>query len=164
MKQILLALAIAFMATTATAQIKLGHANVQEILMVLPERAVAEKEVQDLAKKLETRLQTMSGEYQKKVESFTNERESLSRAEQESQYNEIMDLQKRIEEFRQTAQVEIQNKENALLQPMIEKIERAIESVGKSNGFTYIFDTSTGAVLFEGGEDVSGLIKTSMGI
>ena len=40
----------------------------------------------------------------------------------------------------------------------------AIEEVGKAHGFTYIFDSSMGATLYNGGEDVTGLVKTKLGI
>ena len=49
------------------------------------------------------------------------------------------------------------------LTPMIQKVQQAIEEVGKEHGFTYIFDSSMGATLYNGGEDVSSLVKTKLG-
>ena len=40
----------------------------------------------------------------------------------------------------------------------------AIEEVGAEQGFTYIFDTSAGATVFNGGEDVLALVKAKLGL
>lgn len=144
---------------------KLGHTNVQDILMLMPERAEAEKQVQDLRKTLEKRLKTMTAEYEKKVNEFKASRGTMSPAVEESSIGEIQDLERRISEFQQTAQMEIQNKESELLEPMITKIENAIKKVGEENGYTYILDTSSGVVLFHGGgNDVTPKVKAELGL
>ena len=55
-------------------------------------------------------------------------------------------------------------KEEALVQPMLEKLQRAIDEVGTENGFVYIFDLGSGAVVFQNGQDVSQMVKTKLGI
>ena len=45
-----------------------------------------------------------------------------------------------------------------------QSVRDAIEAVGKEQGFTYIFDTSTGVTLYNGGEDVTDLVKTKLGM
>jgi outer membrane protein len=51
-----------------------------------------------------------------------------------------------------------------MLQPLIDKIGKAIEDVAKENGYAYIIDASTGVLLYRGGDDVTDLIKTKLGI
>jgi outer membrane protein len=79
---------------------------------------------------------------------------------------EIVDLQERLQNFQQTAQQDIQQKEAELWQPVIDKANNAIQEVGKENGFTYIFDVSAGVVLYFSPEsiDVLPLVKTKLGI
>jgi len=57
-------------------------------------------------------------------------------------------------------------KESQLLQPIIEKADKAIKEVGKENGYTYIFDLSRGSVVYfsEVSEDVLPLVKKKLGI
>jgi len=50
------------------------------------------------------------------------------------------------------------------LMPMIERVQDAINDVGAENGFTYIFDTSTGATVYTGGEDVGSLVRAKLGM
>jgi outer membrane protein len=143
---------------------KFGHTNIQEVLLLLPERTTAETQVQELAKSLESRLQTMSTEYQAKVTKFQTEKATMSEVLQQSSYDEIVDLEKRIQEFQQQAQSEIQKKESELLEPMVGKINKAIEEVGKANNYTYIFDAGAGNLLYKGGEDVTPMIKKQLGL
>jgi len=77
----------------------------------------------------------------------------------------LQSLQQRIIEYQQSAQQDIQRKQYDLQVPIIEKIQNAINSVGKENGFAYIFDVSQGSVIYtEGGEDVMALVKAELGI
>lgn len=164
MKQAILFVAIILAGTLSLQAQKFGHTNIQELLMVLPERATAETTIQNLAKTLESRLSTMTAEYQTKVQQYQTDQATMSNTIRESEARSIMELEQRITEFQQNAQNEIQQKENDLLNPMVEKLTTAIEAVGKANGFTYIFDTSAGGVLYKGGEDVTPLVKTQLGL
>ena len=47
---------------------------------------------------------------------------------------------------------------------MIQRVSIAIEEVGKEHGITYIFDSSMGATPYNGGEDVTDLVKTKLGL
>jgi len=52
------------------------------------------------------------------------------------------------------------------MKPVIEKADSAIKKVAKANGFTYIFDTSTGVILYfsEQSVDIGPLVKKELGI
>ncbi len=162
-KLILLAVLALGVVTQGVAQ-KLGHADFQAIVQLLPERAAAEKQVQDLQQKLEGRLQTMQQTYQSKVAEFQTDT-TLTESMRLSLRDEIVDMERRIQEFQQTAYQEMEIKQNELMNAMIEKVRLASVEVGKANDFTYIFDSSaSGGLLYAGGEDVTGLVKTHLGI
>jgi outer membrane protein len=161
-KLIVLSILALGLITEVSAQ-KFGHANFEEIVSLLPERASAEKQVQDLQQKLEGRLNSMVETYQQKATEFQTDT-TMSDAMRSSLRNEIADLERRIQEFQQTAYTEIEVKQNELMSVMFEKVRAAAEEVGKANNFTYIFDASNGSLLYAGGEDVTGMIKTQLGI
>ena len=162
-KLIIIAVAIAAFATTASAQ-KLGHVNFEEVITMLPERAAAEKEVQDLQKKLEARLSTMIETYQTKVQAYEAD-QTMSPAMKTSAAGEISDLQRRIQEFQQTAVTEIETKQNELMGVMLERVRTAASAVGKTGNYTYIFDSSSNSgLLYAAGEDVTPLVKKELGI
>ena len=53
---------------------------------------------------------------------------------------ELVDMQKRIQEFQKNAQTQLQEKQAEVFQPIYAKVDKAIKDVGKENGFLYIFD------------------------
>ena len=77
---------------------------------------------------------------------------------------ELQQLDSGLQEFGMTIQNDLAQMEQQLLAPMIERVRKAIQDVGAEQGFTYIFDTSTGVTLYNGGEDVTELVKTKLGM
>ncbi len=69
-----------------------------------------------------------------------------------------------MQEFGTTVQNELAQLEQELLMPMVERVQAAIDAVGAENGFLYIFDTSSGATVFAGGEDVAGMVRAKLGM
>ena len=69
-----------------------------------------------------------------------------------------------MQEFGSTVQNELVSLEQELLMPMVERVQEAINQVGAENGFTYIFDTSSGATVYTGGEDVGALVRAKLGM
>lgn len=164
MKKLIILSILALGIMTESYAQKFGHANFEEIVSMLPERATAEKDVQELQKKLEGRLQSMYQTYQTKLNEIQNDT-TLTQSESQSLGQEIQDLERRIQEFQQTAMSEIEVKQNELMGKMFTKVREAASEVGKENEYTYIFDSSTnGSLLYAGGEDITPLIKTQLGI
>ncbi len=55
---------------------------------------------------------------------------------------------------------------NELLTPLINKVKKAIEDVGKENSYTYIIDSATGVLLHigTGADNVTAKVKAKLGI
>jgi outer membrane protein len=79
---------------------------------------------------------------------------------------DIQDLQQRLENYDMLAQQSLSKKQQDLLQPILEKVYKAIEDVGEENGFFYIFDISTQVVLYysDASIDCTQLIKAKLGV
>lgn len=163
MKKLIIAALLVIGSTAYVQAQKLGHANFEEIVTLLPERATAEKEIQDLQAKLEGRLNKMVETYQTKVAEFEADT-TMSEGYQASVAAEIQDLQRRIQEFQQTAYTEIETKQNELMASMFEKVRMAAVAVGETDGYTYIFDASNGGLLYAGGEDITVKVKVQLGL
>jgi outer membrane protein len=56
-------------------------------------------------------------------------------------------MNKRIQEFQNNAQQQLQQKQAELFQPIMGKVDKAIKEVGKENGFVYIFSIGQGSSL-----------------
>ena len=52
-----------------------------------------------------------------------------------------------------------------MLKPIVDRAKKAIEEVGKENGYTYIFDAGVGAVLYsQDSDDIMPLVKKKLGL
>lgn len=168
MKYVLITLALvlgSFSQSFAQQALKLGHIDRQKLMLTLPERKDAEAKMQAFAKTLDERLKAMGAEYQAKVADAQARADKMTQTEKEVAVREINELEQRIQSAQEKAQEDLSKQEEELLKPMVEKTNTAIKDVADANGFTYIFDTSTGFVLyFDKGEDIMGLVKTKLGI
>lgn len=167
MKKFIIAAALCIATMTGYAQNKFGNINMSQVFEAMPERATMQKEMEDIQAKYEAELQKMGEEYQKKVSDFVAQQDSLEKNIAEARAQEIEQLQQRIQQFREMAARNLQDEQQKRVAPIVEKINKAIQSVGQKNGFTYIFDTSAGNILYFSDTqcvDVLPLVKTELGI
>lgn len=165
--KIAILMVVVALSTSATAQkgIKVGHINSNDLLSAMPERTVVQKELEDYAGQLKVTLDAMRKEYETKVGDFQAKQDVMTDVIKENKIKEITDLEKRIGEFQQTAEADLQKKEQTLLQPIIDKAKTAINDVAKEDGYTYVLDSSVGVVLYSvEGDDLLPKVKTKLGI
>jgi len=143
---------------------KYGHCNAAEIAQQLPELSAAEKQFEAKTAELEGRLQRMFEVYQGKVDEFQKNAPTMSEEEQKLAADEIQNLEARIQEAQQNSQQELAEYDAQLKAPILEKVKSAIQQVSVENNYTLIFDLSTGAILYAGGDDITDLVKTKLGI
>ncbi len=167
MKKLLLAVIICGFMVPAMAQvkIKLGHIDSMELLQAMPARDSAQKILQDYSKVLETQLVAMQKEMEKKYQEYQTNGATWTQSILQLKQQELQDLQARIEAFQQSAQKDLKEKETELLKPIIDKAKKAIEDVAKENGYTYIFDSSVGVLLYsESSDDIMALVKKKLNL
>lgn len=166
MKRIVLIVACGLlMANMAMAQTKFGHINSAELLKAMPDVTKAETEIQNYAKTFQDQLQAMGKEYEKKIQEFQAGEKTMTEAMKEVKVKEIKDLEARIESTNSSAQEKVEKKRQDLLQPIIDKADKAIKAVATEKAYDYIFDTSTGALLHaKSGDDIMPLVKAKLGM
>ena len=107
----------------------------------------------------------MSKELEAKVQDYQANEATMSDIIAQTKAEEIQNLQQRIQAFQQNAQQSLAKKEQEVYQPILDKAKGAIEKVSASIGYSYVFDTSSGALLFQpDGDDIIELVKKEMGI
>ena len=148
------------------AQQKWGHINSNELLKDMPELKKVQSQLEDYSKQLDGQNNEMLTEYQTKVASLNEEGASLAPAIQEVKVKEIQDLEARITDFQNSAGSKLSSKEIEMLQPVMDKIQNAINEVAQENDYTYIIDTSSGAILYWplDSYDIMPLVKLKLGI
>lgn len=144
---------------------KAGHINLNDLLLLLPERKKAETDIQDFAKQLEGQMKTMRAEYENKVSEYQAKESAMTDPVKLDKQKEIANLEERIQNFQSTAQESLQQKQSELLEPMIEKCKKAIGEVAKEKGYNVVIDSSQGALLYsEPSDDLMNLVKKKLGV
>jgi outer membrane protein len=165
-KVLFLGVALFVMSGVAQAQVKIAHVNTAEILDVMPDKGKAEKDLEKYYGELQNQLQTMAKEYQTKMQDYEANQATMSNLVKQSKEKEIVDLQTRIQQFQANAEQEFEAKRAELLAPILEKIQNAINAVGKEKGYTYVLDLATGAAVYVGDNavDANNDVKAKLGI
>jgi outer membrane protein len=165
-KKIALVILCALPFSLMAQEVKLGHVNSQEILTLMPERAVIEKTINDLQSQWEKELVKMREEYYAKVKEFQEKQATMPESIKSARQGEISEIEQRISTFNQTASADLQKKQQELFTPVIDKVKKAINEVGSENNYLYIFDLSTQSIIYQSpkSNDVTPLVKKKLGL
>ncbi len=164
---ILMVVALAGMGFSVQAQeLKFGHINSQELLKAMPENDSAQAQLQRYAQQLQDQMDALQVEYNRKLQDYQAQQGQLTDLIRKTKEQELIDMQKNIQNFQAEAQQDMQKKQQELLQPIIDKANNAIKEVARENGFIYIFDVAGGMILYysEKSVDILPLVKKKLGI
>jgi len=166
LKTISLASALCVATAINAQELKFAHIDTQALVISLPEHQAAEAQLKEEAKKLEDQLTIMSSDIQQKYEDYMQKRDSLPDLIRATKEKEIQDANQRIQSYQQMAQQSLSQKEQQLQTPTLEKVQKALDEVGKENGFVYIFDISSQVVLYHSEQsiDAAPLVKAKLGV
>ncbi|HOZ52716.1 MAG TPA: OmpH family outer membrane protein [Chitinophagaceae bacterium] len=165
MKKVIIALALLVAGFYTNAQQKIGYINSQEIVSMMPEAKKASADVQAYKKSFETEMVTMQKELETKFKAYQDGAKTMSEPIKAVKEKELQDLQGRMGSFEQTANEKIEDKLQELLAPINDKAQKAIEAVAKEKGYTYILDTSVGAILYAlPSDNILEAVKAKLGI
>lgn len=168
MKTRILSLFALFLALGLSAQSqKIGHIRMDELIQLLPETKAAQTELEAYAQKLDTDFQEMQQELMAKVTKFREDEAQMTKLNRDTKMQEIQSLQERIEAYQQSASLDLQQKQEQLLTPIIEKAEKAIQEVCVEEGYSYILDSSKSKNLLlaiNNSNDILPLVKKKLGI
>jgi outer membrane protein len=166
-KKVLFTLAFIGIAVTVSAQSgqKFGHIDFPALIQAMPGQDSLNKDYETYARGLENQMQVMQSELESKQMEFEANQATYSNLIRQTKERELQEIYNRLLEFNQSAQQDLANYENQLLQPIIEKARKAIDDVAKENGYTYILNTTQGMVLYAApSEDILPQVKAKLGI
>ncbi|WP_180904065.1 OmpH family outer membrane protein [Flavobacterium chungangense] len=165
MKQIKTLLIAAVLILTANntmnAQAKTAHVDVSEIMSKMPAMLDAQTQLQKLSGTYDAEYKKMIEEYQTKIKKYEAEATGATEAVNAERSKEVQDMQKRIGDYRDNAQKELQQKETDIVKPLMEKVRASIQKVGKAKGFQYVLDGST--LLLADGPNITADVKKDLG-
>ena len=146
---------------TMNAQAKVAHVDVSEIMSKMPAMLDAQNQLQKLSGTYDTEYKKMVDEYQVKIKKYEAEAATVTEAVNGERSKEVQDMQKRIVDYRDNAQKELQQKETDIVKPLMEKVRASIQKVGKAKGFQYVLDDSN--LLLADGPNLTADVKKDLG-
>lgn len=162
-KKLLLAVAIALPAMSLSAQ-KFGTVDVQEIMESLPEVTEMKSKIEASSKTYEDEFGKLQQEMEKKYTEFQQLPEGTLDSIKERRMQELQELDQKIQQFRATAQQDLQRQQAQLMQPIQEKIMKAIQTVGAAGSYTFIFDSEQSYYAGSDVVNVTNEVKTTLGV
>ncbi len=161
------AIGLLLWASHSKAQMKIGYTNPDVILAALPEAKTIETELKTYGTQLENEMQNKRKELQTKFENYQKNVNDMTPAIRESREKEIQTLNQALQEFQEKAQNDMQVKQAQLLQPVYEKIQKAIDDLAKAENYDYILVADAGQmpiILYAKEEyDITNKIITKLG-
>ena len=144
---------------------KLAHINLDSLLRNMPETDSARKVGQAHYQELEAEVEGMQKEYQTKVDDYKAHEMTYTDLIKRTKQEDINQIGQRIQAFQTSAQQDIQKFQDSITRPIINKAKNAINNVAKEHQYKYVFDTSSGMVLyFEEADDIYALVAEKLGV
>ena len=165
LKKILLAVAVALpMFASAQSTIKIGVVNTGSIIQGMPETKDAQTKIADTSKKYEDAYGKLIEEYKRLAEEFQGLKEDTPVAIRENKARDLQDKQAKIQHFEQQAQEDLSKQQQELMAPVMQKIQNAVDAVGKEEGFTTISEIQSYLYIGSGVTDITDKVKSRLGL
>lgn len=166
----LLIAGIGIMSNGISQDLKIGHANIEAILIYMPETKAMNQELQTYEKKLAEQLQvkqqylqTIYGEYLELEKTTQDEAVLVPKQE------EIRKLDQDVQKASAESQQKLVTRRQDLLTPIVNRLQKEIDALAKAEGYSYILNSIDGSgvsIVLHGPEehDLTKKLMTRMGI
>jgi outer membrane protein len=158
-----LILMIMLMAPLATFAQKFGKVNTQTIMQSLPEISKINGELEATAKQYENDLKSMQEELQRQSDAYDKGKSTMNATAQQQKEQELQQLYQKIQQTYSDNQQALQKAQQEKMQPVITKVRNAISNVGKTGGYTYIFEEGVAVYTGTNVEDVTSKVQAEIG-
>lgn len=125
-------------------QVQFAHFSTSDLLPSLPDYRKAYDELGALRKQLADEWQTMYDEFLAKQEKYQKEvNEQTPAAIRERRIAELEQLGQRLEQTQKDFQQQISQAESQKLEPILKKVNDAINTVARAGNFVYVIDKNS---------------------
>ena len=119
---------------------KIGFVSSSKILAEMPEAQEAQKKMEGMQKQILDEIEKRQSDIKAKLDEYEKKKAMLNDASKKAAEDEIIDMQRKGEAYRQEKSSELQKEQERLLEPVKDKVLKAIERVAKDEKYTFVFD------------------------
>ncbi len=146
------------------ANVKLGFVDIQTLFYSMPETTAADSAIQKSAAQHEAEVKRMEDEYTRKLIEYKEGEATWDETIKKNRMEELQTLQTKMQNYYQQAQASLQQKQQQLQVPILEKLKKAITEVGNEEGFLFLFDLSQLQFKSNDAIDATKFVQKKLGI
>ncbi len=142
-----------------------GYFSYQSLFESMPDHALAKRNIDDLRIKYDNEMKRVENEFNAKYEQFLEGQRDFAPSILQKRQAELQELMEKNIAFKKEAQRLLQQAETDAYKPLRDRLNAAIQQVGKDKGLAFILNTDNQAVPFINaatGEDVSAAILAAL--
>ena len=145
---------------SANAQQKIGFVNSNKIFQEIPEAKEAQKRLEAVAKPVQDEIEKREKDLQAKIDEY-KKKESLMNEDAKKKFQqEVLDMEQKYREYRADKlgpEGDLQKEQDKILNPIKDKILKAIERVAKEERYSFVFDQTENIKVLLYGEPANDL-------
>lgn len=167
MKQLILTLALAVAAATASAQ-KFALIDTEYILKNVPAYERASEQLNQISRKWQAEVETLSKEAETLAKNYESESVYLSEEQKTAEIQEVFDKENEAAELKRQyfgPEGELFKKRESLIKPIQDELYNAVKEIAESKGYSVVIDRATAADIIYASPkiDISNDVLDKMG-
>jgi outer membrane protein len=159
----LVSIGILGLSPTSQAQNKIGYVSADEIIVLMPEAAKVDTQLNEFQQSLYMNAQDMQTTLNQAVQKFYSDSATMSASLKEVKRGELQKQVQELSGMEQKIQNQFEQKRQELSMPIQRKLQGAIQDVAKENGYTYIFPREA-LLVMPPADDISSLVRKKLGL
>ena len=141
---------------------KVASMDYEAVLAAMPETKKMTSDLEAFSKVKGDELNKQAEAFQKEIQQYQAEGAKMTEAQRQAKEAEFQKKQQNLQQIQATAQNDLAQKRDMAVKPIIEKLNKAVEKVAKTNGYDFIIDA--GALIYKAGPDATPAVKKELGL
>lgn len=146
---------------------KIGHVDLEKIVVDMPAYKSAMDSMQNAQKKVQITLKKMEAEYERAAKIYQDSAKLWSMAIRQIKQNDLANLKTNFEQYYQISSMGLDSTQQLVLGRLIKKVKKAAKEVAKEKGFSYVLNYSEQAQLvlyYEESHDITAAVRKKLGL
>lgn len=145
------------------AQTKMGYISADEIIVLMPEAAKVDTQLNQYQQALYQSAQDKQTAFNEAVQKFYKDSLTMSASVKEVKRTELQRQVQELSGAEQLIQQQFEQKRQELSLPIQRKLQQAIQDVAKENGYAYVLPKEA-LIVAPPGDDLASLVKKKLGL